>query len=88
MQKRSVMPRHKRIHIQPLPGGVAVLSRKDRKLWAGAVAREDAALRMRDDAPAGYYGALWADPALDELWEAEDALPDGFEVKPQEQTAE
>jgi hypothetical protein len=88
MQKRMVMPRRKCIHIQPTPGAVAVLSRKDRKLWAGAVTREDTTTRMRDDSPAGYYGTAWNDPALDELWDTEDAASEGLEVKPQEQTAE
>ncbi len=71
-----------------MPGAVAVLSRKDRKLWAGAMTREDTALRMRDDSPAGYYGTIWAGSALDELWDAGEATAVGFEVKPQEQTAE
>jgi hypothetical protein len=74
--------------MQPTPGAVAVLSRKDRKLWAGAEMREEAAPRMRDDSPAGYYGTTWNDPNLDELWDTEEATSNGFEVKPQEQTAE
>lgn len=83
------MSRHKGIHIQPTPGAVAVLSRKDRKLWAGAMTRDEATLRMRDDTPSGYYGTTWGEPVLDELWYAEeDEAPDGLEVKPQEQTAE
>ncbi len=88
MQKRAVMSRHKRIHIQPTPGAVAVLSRKDRKLWAGAVTREEMSLRMRDDTPSGFYRTTWDEPALEELWYTEDEVSDGFEVKPQEQTAE
>ncbi len=87
MARKNVASKYNRIRIRPRPHTVTVLSRQDRRLWAGAVLHEGAA-RMRDDAPAGCYGTTCVAPDPEESWDLDDEAAAGFEVKPAGQTAE
>jgi hypothetical protein len=72
MSKKTVAARHHTICCERRLQAVAVLPRKDRKLWAGAATREDAMLRMREDS-ADCYPTHWDDLVSDEPWAPDDA---------------
>jgi hypothetical protein len=88
MRKNAVVYKSSAIRLQPTPYGAAILSRKGRKLWAGAPVLEDEAPRMRCDSPCACYETLPEDSSSAHTPEESDNLSGRFEVKPDPQTVE
>jgi hypothetical protein len=88
MRKNAVKSKCSMVHFQSASHVSAILSRKGRKLWAGAQTPGDDAARMRCESPSDSYETLRVELEPAEWQDTGDFPSDEFEVKLQPQTAE